>query len=37
MDAWAIGDDGKIIQVGSHDKLLEDGGLYAELHDLQFN
>lgn len=30
-------DEGKIIQEGSHDELLEQGGLYAELHQLQFD
>lgn len=28
--------DGSIVERGSHDELLKRGGLYAELHDIQF-
>ena len=28
--------DGAIAEQGTHDQLLEKGGLYAELHELQF-
>jgi len=36
-DKIVVLDQGKITQVGSHDALLEEGGLYAELHALQFS
>lgn len=36
-DKIVVLDQGKITQVGSHDALLEEGGLYAELHALQFD
>ena len=29
--------DGRIVERGSHDELMQSGGVYAELHDLQFN
>jgi subfamily B ATP-binding cassette protein MsbA len=29
-------DQGRIVEMGRHDQLLEAGGIYAELHDLQF-
>ncbi len=35
-DKIVVLDQGKIIQSGSHDALLAEGGLYAELHQLQF-
>src|SRR5207253_2846555 len=28
--------DGQIAESGNHEKLIEAGGVYAELHDLQF-
>ena len=28
--------DGKIVESGTHDELLEEGGVYAEFYDLQF-
>src|SRR5213078_964414 len=28
--------DGKIVERGTHEELLERGGLYSELHDIQF-
>ena len=36
-DKIVVLDGGKITQVGSHDALLREGGLYAELHQLQFS
>jgi len=36
-DKIVVLDQGKITQVGSHEALLEEGGLYAELHALQFS
>jgi ATP-binding cassette subfamily B protein len=35
-DVIFVVDDGKIIERGSHTELLNNGGLYAELHELQF-
>jgi len=35
-DKIVVLDQGKITQVGSHEALLEEGGLYAELLRLQF-
>ena len=29
--------DGAILEQGTHDELMQQGGLYSELHDLQFN
>jgi ABC-type multidrug transport system fused ATPase/permease subunit len=29
-------DGGRIVQIGTHDALLREGGLYRTLHDLQF-
>ena len=29
--------DGAILERGNHDELMQQGGLYSELHDLQFN
>jgi ABC-type multidrug transport system fused ATPase/permease subunit len=28
--------DGTIVERGNHDELLRAGGVYAELHDIQF-
>ncbi len=36
-DRIIVLDEGQIVQEGSHDKLLTDGGLYKELYDKQFN
>src|SRR5207253_541897 len=35
-DVIFVVEDGKIVESGSHDQLVQTGGLYAELHDLQF-
>jgi subfamily B ATP-binding cassette protein MsbA len=35
-DRLAVIDAGRIVQEGSHDKLLAEGGLYADLYHLQF-
>ncbi|MDX8397033.1 MAG: lipid A export permease/ATP-binding protein MsbA [Mariprofundaceae bacterium] len=35
-DCIVVLDDGGITQKGSHDELLEQGGLYAELYQMQF-
>ena len=35
-DRIIVVEAGKIIQSGSHAQLLESGGLYKRLHDLQF-
>ncbi|MDX8394897.1 MAG: lipid A export permease/ATP-binding protein MsbA [Mariprofundaceae bacterium] len=35
-DRIIVLDDGNIVQSGSHDALLEQGGLYAELYHMQF-
>ena len=36
-DKIVVLDQGKIAQTGTHDQLLKEGGLYAELHQLQFS
>jgi ABC-type multidrug transport system ATPase subunit len=30
-------DNGRIVQRGKHEELLEQGGLYKEIHDLQLS
>jgi ABC-type multidrug transport system fused ATPase/permease subunit len=29
--------EGQIVERGKHDELMQDAGVYAHLHDLQFN
>ena len=35
-DTIAVGTDGKITERGTHDELMQRGGLYSELYELQF-
>ena len=35
-DEIAVISGGKIVEQGTHDELIEQGGLYAELYSLQF-
>lgn len=35
-DKIVVLDEGKIAQMGRHEQLLEEGGLYAELYEMQF-
>ena len=34
-DMILVMDKGRIVQRGTHDELLREGGLYKEIHDLQ--
>ncbi|MFN2252156.1 MAG: hypothetical protein ACK2UL_09600, partial [Anaerolineae bacterium] len=34
-DLVLVMDDGRIVERGSHDELIEEGGLYARIYDLQ--
>jgi subfamily B ATP-binding cassette protein MsbA len=36
-DVIFVVDEGKIVEQGNHEKLLNSGGIYAKLHDLQFS
>ena len=36
-DKIVVLDKGKILEVGSHHKLYEKGGLYRRLYDIQFD
>jgi ATP-binding cassette subfamily B protein len=36
-DVIFVVDDGKVVERGNHTELLNKGGLYAELHELQFD
>lgn len=36
-DKIAVLEGGRIVDVGTHDELLERGGLYRKLHDMQFS
>ena len=35
-DVIFVIDDGQIVEQGTHDQLMKSGGLYSELHELQF-
>ena len=35
-DMIHVMDQGQVVQSGSHDQLMAEGGLYANLHALQF-
>ena len=35
-DIIFVVNDGEIVERGTHDQLLRSGGLYSELHELQF-
>ncbi|ATX81463.1 ATP-binding cassette, subfamily B, MsbA [Mariprofundus ferrinatatus] len=35
-DCIVVLDQGRVVQSGRHDELLEQGGIYAELHQMQF-
>ncbi|MBT7990249.1 MAG: ABC transporter ATP-binding protein, partial [Anaerolineae bacterium] len=36
-DKIIVMDEGKIVQVGRHEELLEEDGLYREIHSLQLS
>ncbi|MGH7582724.1 MAG: hypothetical protein ACREL5_05820, partial [Gemmatimonadales bacterium] len=36
-DRIVVIDDGRVVESGSHASLLERGGVYRRLHDLQFS
>lgn len=36
-DRILVFDKGKVVEAGTHNELIASGGLYKELHDLQFN
>jgi ATP-binding cassette, subfamily B, bacterial MsbA len=36
-DRIVVLDQGRIVEMGSHNDLLDRGGLYAALHGMQFN
>jgi ATP-binding cassette subfamily B protein len=35
-DQIAVVDDGRVVEIGRHEELLEAGGLYADLYTTQF-
>ena len=36
-DVIFVIEDGRIVESGGHEQLMKQGGLYADLHNLQFD